>query len=54
MKKVTRQVLTTHTPREHVGGELTDSPTVSVSHSPTIDAKYIFVSQILSPFLILL
>ena len=25
------------------GGELTDSLTVSVSHPPTIDAKYVFV-----------
>ena len=25
------------------GRELTDSPAVSVSHSPTIDAKYVFV-----------
>ena len=25
------------------GGVLTDSPAVSVSHSPTIDAKYVFV-----------
>ena len=43
----------THTQRA-CGGELTNSPTVSVSHSPTIDTKYVFVSQILSPFLILL
>ena len=26
------------------GRELTDSPAVSVSHSPTIDAEYVFVS----------
>ena len=25
--------------------ELTDSPAVSVSHSPTIDAEYVFVSS---------
>ena len=30
------------------GRELTDSPAVSVSHSLTIDAKYVFVSQTLS------
>ena len=29
-------------------GELIDSLTVSVSHSLTIDAKYVFVSQTLS------
>ena len=32
----------THTQRA-CGRESTDSPVVSVSHSPTIDAKYVFV-----------
>ena len=27
------------------GGDLTDSPTVSITHSPTIDVKYVFVSS---------
>ena len=27
------------------GGESIDSPTVSASHSPTIDAEYVFVSS---------
>ena len=27
------------------GGESTDSPTVNVSHSPTIDVEYVFVSS---------
>ena len=30
------------------GRELTDSPTVSVSYSLTIDVEYVFVFQILS------
>ena len=36
------------------GGESMDSPVVSGSHSLTIDAEYVFVSQILSLSLILL
>ena len=36
------------------GTESMDSPVVSGSHSLTIDAKYVFVSQILSLSLILL
>ena len=33
------------------GRELTDSPAVSVSHSPTIDAEYVFVfSKIITIF----
>ena len=27
------------------GGDLIDPPTVGVSHSPTIDAEYVFVSS---------
>ena len=27
------------------GGDLIDSPVVSVSHSPTIDVEYVFVSS---------
>ena len=42
MKKVTRQVLTIHT-QGACGRELTDSPAVSVLHSPITDAKYVFV-----------
>ena len=33
----------THTQRA-CGRELTDSPTVSDSHSPTIDVEYVFIS----------
>ena len=36
------------------GGESMNSPVASGSHSLTIDAKYVFVSQILSLSLILL
>ena len=36
------------------GSELMGSPVVSGSHSLTIDAEYVFVSQILSLSLILL
>ena len=36
------------------GGESMDSPVVSGSHSLTIDAEYVFVSQVLSLSLILL
>ena len=36
-----KSVDNTHTQRA-CGGESTDSPTASVSHSPTIDAKYVF------------
>ena len=34
----------THTQRA-CGRELTDSPVVSVSYSPTIDAEYVFASS---------
>ena len=37
----------THT-QEACGRELTDSPAVSVSHPPTIDAEYVFVFLYLS------
>ena len=36
------------------GGESMDSPVASGSHSLTIDAEYVFISQILSLSLILL
>ena len=39
----------THTERA-CGRESTVSPVVSDSHSPTIDAEYVFVFQTLSPF----
>ena len=45
MKRVTRQVLTAHTLREHVEENPIDSPTVSILHSPTIDVEYVFVSS---------
>ena len=35
-------------------GESIDSLTVSISHSPNIDTKYVSVSQVLSLFLVLL
>ena len=38
--------------REQVGGESMGSPVVSGSHSLTIGAEYVFVSQILSLSLI--
>ena len=44
MKRVTRQVLTAHILREHVGGDPIDSPVVGVFHSPTIDVEYVLVS----------
>ena len=48
MKKVIRM----SADRAHIqgasGGESMDSPVVSGSHSLTIDAEYVFVSQILS------
>ena len=51
MKRVTRQVLTTHTLRGTYGGELMDSLAVSVSHSLIIDAEYVFVlSNIITIF----
>ena len=37
-------VNSTHTQGE-CGGDSIDPPTVSVSHSPTIDAEYVFVSS---------
>ena len=37
-------VESTHT-WEACGGDLMDSPTVSVLHSPTIDVEYVFVSS---------
>ena len=40
--------------QEAFGGELIDSLTVSVSHSPTIDAEYVSVPQVLSLSLVLL
>ena len=43
----------THT-QEACGGEPTDSPAVSVSHSPTIDAEYVFVFTNIVTLLILL
>ena len=36
------------------GGESIDSLTVRVPHSPTINAEYVSVSQVLSLFLVLL
>ena len=45
MKRVTRpSVDSTHT-QGACGGESIDSPAVSVSHFPTIDAEYVFVSS---------
>ena len=45
VKRVSRQVLTAHILRERVEENLIDSPTVNVSHSPTIDVEYVFVSS---------
>ena len=45
IKRVLKEVLTAHILWERVGGEPIDSPTVNVSHSPTIDVEYVFVSS---------
>ena len=43
-KSVKAGVDSTHT-LGACGGESIDSPTVNVSHSPTIDVEYVFVSS---------
>ena len=48
-----KSVDSTHT-QEASGGGSVDPPVVSGSHSLTIDAEYVFVSQILSLSLVLL
>ena len=43
-ESVKASVDSTHT-QGACGGDLIDPPTVGVSHSPTIDAEYVFVSS---------
>ena len=54
MRKVIRRVFIDSTHIQGAcGGESMGSPVVSGSHSLTIDTEYVFVSQILSLFLML-